>query len=223
MAQTRTFVSSYVDLRYRLFRSRYQAGLVSKVLLALGVAGLTGLAAQVRIPLPWSPVPITGQTFVVLLSGVLLGRRWGGASLALYAGLGALGVPWFSGWGSGLGWLAGPSGGYIVGFIFASLFLGYMTDRYIRARSFFSMLALMLFADFVFILGLGVVGLGLWLSVAQGSAVSLTSLLWMGAVPFIAGDITKAVVAAAIARGATPKEAYNGEVDRGKWQTWRLP
>jgi len=223
VAQTRTFVSSYVDLRYRLFRSRYQAGLVSKVLLALGVAGLTGLAAQVRIPLPWSPVPITGQTFVVLLSGVLLGRRWGGASLALYAGLGALGVPWFSGWGSGLGWLAGPSGGYIVGFIFASLFLGYMTDRYIRARSFFSMLALMLFADFVFILGLGVVGLGLWLSVAQGSAVSLTSLLWMGAVPFIAGDITKAVVAAAIARGATPKEAYNGEVDRGKWQTWRLP
>ncbi|HJW88180.1 MAG TPA: biotin transporter BioY, partial [Dehalococcoidia bacterium] len=101
MAETRTLLSSYVDLRYRLFRSRDQAGLVYKVLLALGVAGLTGLAAQVRIPLPWSPVPITAQTFVVLLSGVMLGRWWGGASLALYAGLGALGVPWFNGWTGG--------------------------------------------------------------------------------------------------------------------------
>ena len=220
MAQTRALLSSYVDLRYRLFRSRYQAGLVYKVLLALGVAGLTGLAAQVRIPLPWSPVPVTAQTFAVLLSGVLLGRWWGGASMALYAGLGALGVPWFSGWAEGL---FRSTGGYILGFILASLFLGHMTDRYIRARSFFSMLALMLLANFLLIHSLGLIGLGLWLSLVKGSAVTLTGLLWMGTIPFIPGDITKAVVAAAIARGATPKEAYNGEVDRGKWQTWRLP
>lgn len=219
MAQTRALLSSYVDVRYRLFRSRYQARLVYKVLLALGMAGLTGLAAQVRIPLPWSPVPVTAQTFAVLLSGVMLGRWWGGASMALYAGLGALGMPWFSGWAHGFG----STGGYIVGFILASLFMGHMTDKYIRSRSFFSMLGLMLFANFVFIYGLGLVGLGLWLGLVKSGAVSLTGLLWMGAVPFIAGDITKAVVAAAIARGATPKEAYNGEVDRGKWQSWRLP
>ena len=223
MAETRTLLSSYVDLRYRLFRSRSQAGLVYKVLLALGVAGLTGLAAQVRIPLPWSPVPITAQTFVVLLSGVMLGRWWGGASLALYAGLGALGVPWFNGWTGGLDRLFGPTGGYILGFVIASLFLGHMTDRYIRARSFFSMLTLMLLANFLIIHSLGLIGLGLWLSLVKGSALTLTGLLWMGTIPFIPGDITKAVVAAAIARGATPKEAYGGEVDRGKWQTWRLP
>ena len=223
MAQTRTLLSSYVDFRYRLFRSRSQAGLVYKVLLALGVAGLTGLAAQVRIPLPWSPVPITAQTFVVLLSGVMLGRWWGGASMALYAGLGAVGVPWFNGWTGGMDSLLGPTGGYILGFVIASLFLGHMTDRYIRSRSFFSMLTLMLLANFIIIHGLGLIGLGLWLSLVKGSAVTLTSLLHMGTVPFIPGDITKAVLAAGIARGATPKEAYNGEVDRGKWQTWRLP
>jgi len=220
VTQARALLSGYVDLRYRLFRSRSEARFVYKVILALGVAGLTGLAAQVRIPIPWSPVPVTAQTFAVLLSGVMLGRWWGGASMALYAGLGAVGVPWFSGWAEGL---YRSTAGYILGFILASLFMGYVTDRYIRSRSFFSMLALMLFANFVFIHGLGLIGLGLWLGVVKGGAVTLTGLLWMGTIPFIAGDITKAVVAAAIARGATPKEAYNGEVDRGKWQTWRLP
>ncbi len=214
---------SYVNMRYRLFRSRSQARVISKLLLALGMAVLTGLAAQIRIPLPWSPVPITGQTFAVLLAGVLLGSWWGGMSMALYLGLGVLGIPWFAGWGSGLGHLAGPTGGYIIGFIFASLFVGYMADRYVRARSFLSMLALMLIANFLFIYGLGLIQLGLWLSLVKGSAVTLSGLLYMGLIPFIAGDITKAVLAAALARGITPKEAYNDEADADKWQSWRLP
>jgi len=209
--------------KYDVFRWRYELSIPKKLTLALGLACLTGLVAQIRIMLPWSPVPVTGQTLAVLLAGVLLGRRWGGISLAIYAGLGIAGVPWFAGWGSGLGYLAGPTGGYIIGFILAALFLGHFTDTYIRSRSFLSMLALMLFANFILIYIPGLFQLGLWLNLVKGEPVTFTTLLSMGALPFIAGDITKAVIAAAIARGVTPKSAYNGEVDRGKWANWRIP
>jgi biotin transport system substrate-specific component len=166
---------------------------------------------------------VTGQTFAVVLAGVLLGRWWGGTSMAIYAGLGVAGVPWFAGWGSGLGYLAGPTGGYIIGFILAALFLGYYTDKYIRSRSFLSMFGLMLFANFILIYVPGLIQLGLWTNFIKGESVPFTSLLMMGAIPFIAGDITKAVLAAAIARGITPKSAYNGEADKEKWARWRLP
>lgn len=209
--------------KFEVFRWRCELSIPKKLALALGIALLTGLAAQLRVQLPWSPVPITGQTFAVLLAGVLLGKWWGGVSLALYAGLGIAGVPWFTGFGSGLGYLAGPTGGYVIGFVFAALFLGYFTDKYVRARSFVSMLALMLFANFVLIYVPGLLQLGLWLNIVKGQPVTLSSLLMMGAIPFIVGDITKAVLAAAIARGITPKMAYNGEADKDKWANWRLP
>ena len=209
--------------KYDVFRWRYEISIPKKLALAVGIACLTGLMAQVRFPLPWSPVPVTGQTFAVLLAGVLLGRWWGGISLGMYAGLGAIGLPWFAGWGSGLGYLAGPTGGYIIGFILAALFLGHFTDKYIRSRSFLSMLGLMLFANFVLIYVPGLLQLGLWVNLVKGEPATFTSLLMMGAIPFIAGDITKAVLAAAIARGVTPKSAYNGEVDKDKWASWRLP
>jgi len=209
--------------KYDVFRWRYELSVPKKLALAVGMACLTGLLAQIRIMLPWSPVPLTGQTFAVLLAGVLLGRWWGGVSLAIYAGLGAAGLPWFSGWSSGTGYLAGPTGGYIIGFILAALFLGYFTDTFVRSRSFFSMLGLMLLANFVLIYGPGLLQLGLWLNFVKGEPVTFATLLGMGAVPFIAGDVTKAVIAAAIARGVTPKLAYNGEVDKDKWASWRLP
>ena len=205
--------------KYNAFRWRYELSVPKKLTLAFGVACLVGLLAQVRFVIPWSPVPITGQTFAALLAGVLMGRRWGGISMAIFGGLGFIGVPWFSGWTSGIG----ATGGYIIGFIFAALFLGYFTDKYIRSRSFVSMLGLMLFANFVLIYVPGLIWLWLWLSTANSEPVTLIALLGMGAVPFIAGDITKAALAAAIARGVTPKLAYNGEPDKDKWANWRLP
>lgn len=207
------------EAKYDVFRWRYELSIPKKLVMALGMAVLVGLLAQVRVLLPWSPVPITGQTFAVLLAGVMLGRWWGGASLAIYAGLGAVGVPWFSGWASGLG----ATGGYVIGFILAALFLGYFTDKYIRSRSFLSMLGLMLAANFILIYVPGLLWLGLWLNLVKAAPASFIALLGMGAFPFIAGDITKAVLAAVIARGVTPKQAYNGEVDKGKWANWRLP
>lgn len=210
-------VAATIDqAKYNVFRWRYELSLSKKLALALGIACLTGLAAQIRIPVPWSPVPVTGQTLAVLLAGVVLGRWWGGVSLTLYVGLGAAGLPWFGGWSGGLGYLAGPTGGYIIGFILAAMFLGYFTDKYVKSRSFLAMLGLMLFANFALIHIPGLIQLHLWLSLVKGEAVALSQLLMMGTIPFIAGDITKAIAAAAIARGITPKLAYNGEVDRGK-------
>jgi len=209
--------------KYDVFRWRYEISIPKKLAMALGMAVLTGLLAQVRIYLPWSPVPVTGQTFAVLLAGILLGRWWGGISLGAYAGLGMAGVPLFAGLNGGLGYLAGPTGGYVVGFILAALFLGHFTDKYVRSRSFLSMLGLMLFASFILIYIPGLLQLGLWLTLVKGEPVTLTSLLMMGAVPFLAGDITKAVLAAVIARGVTPKLAYNSEADADKWSRWRLP
>jgi len=205
--------------RYNVFRWRYELSIPKKLALAIGMACLTGLLAQARIILPWSPVPVTGQTFAVLLAGVFLGRWWGGASMAIYAVLGFAGVPWFSGWASGLG----ATGGYIFGFVLAALFLGHFTDKYIRSRSFLSMLGLMLSASLILIYVPGLIWLGLWLNLVKGSPATFVSLLTMGLIPFLAGDVIKAVLAAAVAKGVTPKKAYNGEVDKDKWLRWRLP
>lgn len=206
-------------VRYNAYRWRYESSLIKKIALALGMAALTGLLAQVRFPNPLMPdIPITGQTFAALLAGVLMGRRWGGISMAIFAGLGFAGVPWFSGWQSGLG----SSRGYIIGFIFAALFLGYFTDKYIRSRSFLSMLGLMLFANFILIWVPGLVWRGLWLNMVAGTPVTFIGSL-VGSITYIPGDVFKAVAAAMIARGITPKQAYNGEVDKDKWASWRLP
>jgi len=209
--------------RYSAYRWRYELSMTKKIALALGMACVVGLAAQLRFPLPWTPVPISGQTFAALLAGVLLGRWWGGISLTIYAGLGAAGLPWFSGWSGGVGHLAGPNGGYIIGFILAALFLGHFTDKYIRSRSFLSMLGLMLFANFILIYIPGLLQLHLWLRLVGGEATGFYQLLGLGLFPFIAGDVVKAVAAAAVARGVTPKQAYNGEVDKDKWASWRIP
>ena len=221
-------VAARIDqAKYDVFRWRYELSLPMKLALALGFAGLIGLIAQLRFG--W-PVPVTGQTFAVLLAGVLMGRWWGGISMAIYVGLGAAGVPWFAPTAGmsafsagGISHLAGPTGGYLVGFILASLFLGYFTDRYVRSRSFLSMLGLMLFANFILIYIPGLLQLHLWLNLVEGSPVSFAALLGIGATPFIIGDVVKAITAALVARGVTPKKAYGKEVDGSKWASWRIP
>ena len=211
-----TLAARIEQTRFNVFRWRYELSIPRKLVLALGIAALTGLLAQARFYLPWSPVPLTGQTLAVLLAGVALGKWWGGISMTLYAALGMAGVPWFQGMNGGLAYLAGPTGGYIIGFILAALFLGYFTDKYIKSRRFMSMLGLMLSASLILVYVPGLLQLGLWLNIVKGEPVTLSGLLMMGAVPFIAGDITKAIAAALIARGITPQTSYGKEADRGK-------
>jgi len=157
--------------------------------LACLFAVATGLLAQVRVVLPFTPVPITGQTLGVLLAGSLLGARFGALSMGIYLALGLVGVPWFAGGDSGLLYLVGPTGGYLAGFIVAAWFLGKATDRSASMRSPVAQVALM---------GAGMViiytfGAG-WLMV--GSHLSLGLALGLGVVPFLMGDVLKIFLAA---------------------------
>ena len=202
------YLNKYKNARYNFFRWRYELDFIYKISLALCFALLTGILAQLRFYLPGTPVPITGQVFGVLLAGILLGR-WGGISQCMYVGIGASGVPWFSGFNGGLAYLAGPTGGYIIGFIIAAFFIGFVVDRYIRSRKLLSMLVLMVFSTFVLIYIPGLIQLYLWM----GASIGIWELLTIAVLPFIAADVIKAIIAAVIATGITPKIAYGKEVD----------
>jgi biotin transport system substrate-specific component len=195
-------------LREDAFRWRFELSLSRKLGLAAGMAVLTGLLAQVAVPLPWTPVPITGQTLAVLLAGVLLGGGWGGISQVIYAGLGLAGLPWFAGWQGGLSHLAGPTGGYIVGFVLAALCVGYFTDRFMAARQYYGLVVLMLAANFILIYVPGLLQLGLWLSLIKGQSLTVMQTLNLGLWPFVAGDVIKILLAAGIAWAVLPKTAF---------------
>jgi len=168
-----------------------------KVALALTMAALTGLAAQVRFPLPFTPVPATGQVFAVLLSGVLLGGAWGGLSQTLYVALGAAGVPWFSGWAAGMP--VGPTAGYLMGFIAAAALVGWLSDRLVWARYFAPQVGLMVLGVAI-IHTFGAIGFSLFTGAGLGRTIA------MAVAPFIGIDLFKAVAAAAISSALLPKE-----------------
>jgi len=198
-------VNGYAHLRHRYHEWRYNLDTVQKVMLSLGFACLMGLLAQVRIPLGFTPVPLTGQTFGVLLAGVALGTFWGGASMMMYIGIGALGMPWFQGMNGGVAYVTGATGGYLVGFIIVAFAIGWATERKLEARKAKYLLPLMILSS-VFILLIG----SAWLAVAIG--VTLGDALVMGFLPFIGLDIFKSIAAAGIGSAMTTKKAYGPEL-----------
>lgn len=204
-------VARYKSARRRLYDYRYEADAIPKLGLAAGLAALTGVAAQVRVPLPFTPVPITLQTFAVLLAGIVLGLEYGGLSQAIYVGVGVAGVPWFQGGGAGPGHLFGPTGGYLVGFVLAAAAIGYLIDRYPGVRRLGAMVVVLFVINFVVIYGFGLPWLYGWLTLVQGSSVSLTQLLTMGLFPFVPGDLVKLLAAALVGTAITPLESERGE------------
>ena len=161
--------------------------LVRDLTLVAGGALLTGAAAQLVIPVPGSPVPMTGQTFAALLVGASLGMRRGAASMLLYLLVGAAGVPWFQGATSGL---SGASAGYIVGFVFAGALVGGLARRG-GDRTPLRMVGTMV-AGNVVIYAFGVP----WLMAATG--FDLATAFDKGVTPFLIGDALKTVVAAGV-------------------------
>ena len=200
----------YRRWRLRAYEWRYELPVARKVALAVGMAALAGLSAQVRLPLPFTPVPITGQVLAALLAGVLLGRFYGGLSQAFYLALGAGGLPWFAGFTGGLGVLTGVTGGYLVGMALAAAFVGYVNDRYVGVRSFWRQLVLMLTGVGV-IYACGALQFAVVLGAGPGKAIAL------GVLPFVIPDLVKALIAASVATALLPKSSYNGEVDAGRY------
>lgn len=154
-------------------------------LLVIGAAAFIGLLAQISIHLSFTPVPVTGQTLGVLVSGTALGWRRGAAALALYAVAGIAGVPWFAGHASGY---VGASFGYIVGFFACAVVCGALAERG-ADRSLLGSIPAMAVGE-VLMYGIGVTWLGLSLHVGISQAIAL------GLTPFLVGDAIKAALAA---------------------------
>ena len=103
--------------------------LVRNVALVFGTSLLLALSAQIVLPLPFSPVPVTAQTLIALLSGAVLGSRLGPLSVLVYLTEGAMGLPFFARGQAGLGYLRGVTGGYLIGFVVAALVVGFLVER----------------------------------------------------------------------------------------------
>lgn len=160
--------------------------------LILAASALVALSAQVVVPLPFTPVPITGQTFGVLFVGALLGSRRGALALAAYLLEGAAGLPVFAGGGSSLAWLAGPTAGYLWSYPAAAWLTGRLAERGWDRRPAKAAVALGAGNAIIYAVGLP------WLALFVGAERVLAA----GLLPFLAGDLLKIAVAAGALAGA---------------------
>ena len=173
----------------RALRAAEQAGAV------LFVTVLTAIAAQVSIPLPFTPVPFTFQPMVVLLGAAALGPRLGLASQVLYLALGFAGLPVFAAsplLPQGAARLLGPTGGYLMAYPCAAFAAGWLAERGFDRRY--------LTAVFAMACGLAIVFAGgiLWLTIASKPSIGLSGAITTGFMPFIIPDLLKLLVAAAV-------------------------
>ncbi len=161
--------------------------LVAQVLLVLGYAALIGLTAQIVIILPFTPVPITGQTFGVLVGAMVLGTRRATIGSLIYLFLGLVGIPWFAGASGGFEIVSTPSFGYLLGFVLASYIVGTLAEKGFD-RKFLGTLGVMVVGNLViYLLGAG------WLAFVSG--LGLNQAILLGVVPFLIGDGIKALLA----------------------------
>lgn len=149
---------------------------------------LIGLCAQIAVWFAFSPVPVTGQTFAVLMIGALLGRRRGSLAVVAYIIEGAAGLPVFALGRSGFAVLAGPTGGYLVGFVAAAWITGLLAEKGWDRRVWTTVLAMLLGNACIYVFGL------LWLSCLVG----ISSAPALGLYPFVIGDILKITLAAMV-------------------------
>src|SRR5438552_9992279 len=162
--------------------------LVRQVGLVMGFSLLTALAAQIVIPV--GPVPITGQTFAVLLAGALLGSRLGAMAMIAYLIEGASGLPFFAGGTGGLPHLVGPAGGYLMAFPAAAFITGAFAEHDWDRKFFTAVFAMLIGSLVIIFCGWG------W--VALSTHTNAVAALWVTVVPFIPGDIIKILLAAAV-------------------------
>jgi biotin transport system substrate-specific component len=153
------------------------------------------MAVSSYFPLPIGPVPIVLQNMFVLLSGVLLGSKWGLASVGVYVLAGACGLPVFAGGLGGISRIAGPTGGYLLGYLPAVYIVGLITER-LKESIVLDVIAMLCGCIIIYTCGIT------WLKVLTGMTWSKT--LMVGMYPFVVGDTLKIAAAAAIAKGLRP-------------------
>jgi biotin transport system substrate-specific component len=159
--------------------------------LILAITNLLLIAcAQIRIPLPFTPVPITGQTFGVLLTGALLGSRYGTFVVISYVVQGLTGLPVFAGLKGGIAVLFGPTGGYILGFIPAAFVVGWLLEKGWYKNLVLTIIAFALGNVIIYTFGLP------WLAFFVG----WNQVLQMGFLPFLPGDLLKMILAVLVIR-----------------------
>ncbi|HKC64258.1 MAG TPA: biotin transporter BioY [Pyrinomonadaceae bacterium] len=163
--------------------------LLRSAALVLGFSLLTALSAQVAIPLPWTPVPITLQTFAVLLTGALLGSRLGALAMIAYLIEGASGLPFFAAGGSGAGHLLfSPTSGYLLSYPVAAFVVGLLAECGWDRRFLSAAAAMALGSSLILLSG--------WAWLAR--FVSPAPAFQAGVAPFLVGDVIKIALAAAV-------------------------
>jgi biotin transport system substrate-specific component len=168
---------------------------LSDALLIVCFSGFVALTARIEIMLPFTPVPITGQTLGVLLTGAALGSRRGSLALLLYLIEGALGLPVFAGGASGIARIIGPTGGYLLSYPLAAGVVGWLAERGWDRRLPLAMLAMLIGNLIIYLIGVP------WLGLYKG-ILGNVSLLWAGVYPFLPGDLLKILIAAGVLPGA---------------------
>lgn len=167
-----------------------QAGILTDAVLVLAGTAFVAVCAQISITLPFTPVPITGQTFAIVLVGASLGAIRGFSSLFLYWLVGLAGAPVYADQLSGWDTFVGPTGGYIVGFMLAAAATGYLAERRWDRRFPSSVAAMLTGNVLIYVPGL------LWLAHYLGANTQDT--LEAGLYPFVVGDIIKLYLAGAL-------------------------
>jgi biotin transport system substrate-specific component len=158
------------------------------ILIMLGTLFVAALA-QVKIALPFTPIPLTGQTFAVLLVGATLGSNRGAASMLLYVIFGALGLPVFAGGASGIAYLSGATLGYLVGFVIAAYIIGLLAERGLERRVRTSIIPFFVGTIIIYVCGVA------WLAVMLGS---ISKAIVVGLLPFLIGDTIKLIAASLV-------------------------
>jgi biotin transport system substrate-specific component len=163
------------------------------------LVALTGGLAQISLRIPFSPVPVSLQLFGVFLAGLVLGPAWGGFAIALYLLVGVVGAPVFSNGGAGLGYLLGPTGGYLVGFLLAAVLIGAVVHSGMEPRSLEAVSLPTVAVGLV--LGLGAIyAFGVpWLAFTAGYGIEKAATV--GMLLFLPGDALKVAATALLVRG----------------------
>lgn len=196
-----------------VFRPRAaSSALIYDLCLITAGSVLIALSAQLAFWMPFSAVPVTGQTFAVLMLGALFGAKRGGLCVIAYLAEGVAGLPVGAGGMSGIIWLLGPTGGYLLGFVTAAVFVGHLAERGWDRKVWTTVIAMLAGNICIYFFGL------LWLMVLTVTGrvqTVMSDLFKVGLYPFIAGDVVKIVLAALLLpTGWKVLSLFNGAIVR---------